>query len=107
MDPGAKTKKVSKNLNKMIMAESLLDLHFKQRLEFSKHSSNQLYFAKFSRKHPTRHGQDWCTMTKNDPEWYRAVQDISFYETRSILKISFTYHLMNEFEIFLIWLNRP
>jgi hypothetical protein len=31
---------------------------------------------------------------------YGAVQDLSFYEARSILKISFTHHLMNEFKIF-------
>ncbi len=38
-------------------------------------------------------------MTKIDPEWYRAVRDVCYYEMRLILKILFTYHLMKEFEI--------
>ncbi len=37
---------------------------------------------------------------KNDPEQYGVVRDLSFYETRSNLKISFTRRLMNEFKIF-------
>ncbi len=36
----------------------------------------------------------------NEKKQYRAVQDLSFYETRWILKFSFKYHLMNEIDIF-------
>jgi len=35
-------------------------------------------------------------MTRSRAEWEQ-------YKMRSILKMSFTHHLMNEFEIFKIW----
>ncbi len=31
----------------------------------------------------------------NETEWHGAEQDIGFYETRWILKFSFTHHLIN------------
>jgi len=39
-------------------------------------------------------------------KWYRAIRDLDFYETRWILKFLFKHHLMNEIEIFLIWLKQ-
>jgi hypothetical protein len=41
----------------------------------------------------------------NKKKQYQVVRDFSFYETRWILKFSFKHHLMNEIEIFLIWLK--
>ncbi len=42
----------------------------------------------------------------NETEQYGAVWDHSFYEMRCILKFMFKNHLMNEIEIFLIWLKQ-
>ncbi len=36
----------------------------------------------------------------NEKKWYGAEQDLSFYETRWILKFSLKHCLMNEIEIF-------
>jgi len=38
--------------------------------------------------------------------WYGAVPDLGFYEIRWILKFSFKHHLMNQIEIFYIWLKQ-
>jgi len=54
--------------------------------------------------------QAWVILAnndKNDMEHYSAVWDLSFYKTRSILKISFAYCLMDKFENFKIWLKWP
>jgi hypothetical protein len=42
----------------------------------------------------------------NKTEQFGAVQDLSFYITRWILKFSFKHHLMNVIEIILILLKR-
>ena len=36
----------------------------------------------------------------NEKKWYGAERDLSFYETRWILKFSLKHCLMNEIEIF-------
>jgi hypothetical protein len=36
----------------------------------------------------------------NEMEWYGAVQDLSFYKTKWILKFSFKHCIMKEIKIF-------
>ncbi len=41
-----------------------------------------------------------------EKKWYGVVRDLSFYETRWILKLSFKHHLKNEIKILKFGLNR-
>jgi hypothetical protein len=39
-------------------------------------------------------------LQKNNPDWHGWERDLGLYETSSILKVLFTYRLMNAIEIF-------